>query len=449
MERRWWIDGAITGVVLFIGFGWALLMPGDSALDPLGVLLLVAGVVPLLIYRIAPLPVLVANMAVAVVYHLAEYPHEALIPATMVALFAVARYGNRRRTLLVIAVVVVIAELGIFYSAEPGENTVFLAIDAIGWVLVAAVAGEAARLQHAYLAAIVDRAERAERTRDEEARRQVTEERLRIARDLHDLLAHTVTVIQVQAGVAAHLLTERKAEPATVIAALDTISDACVDARAELAATVGVLRSPVAESRSPLPTLAQLSALAEPVEAAGASVEIRRTGRVRALAPTVELVGYRIVQEALTNVAKHSGASEARVELDYADDRLGIRVIDNGAVEVGTKDESGVTTEGFGIVGMIERAEAIGGTVVATGTEDGFTVTAELPVVGRGMVEDGSRTEGTSSSRVSPSCATEDGSRTRGTSSPGSSPGCAVEGGDARADAGTDVGRGDFAGAAS
>ncbi|MFE9579732.1 sensor histidine kinase [Nocardia sp. NPDC006044] len=390
MERRWWIDGAITGVVLFIGFGWALLMPGNSALDPLGVLLLVAAVLPLLAYRRAPLAVLLANFAAASVYHLADYPHEALIPATMVALFAVARYGDRRRTVLVSLVVIALTELGVVYSAEPGENTAFLAIDSVGWVLVACVAGEAARLQHAYLAAIVDRAERAERSRDEEARRQVTEERLRIARDLHDLLAHTVTVIQVQAGVAAHLLAERKAEPATMIAALDTISDACVDARAELAATVGVLRSAVDEPRAPLPTLAQLRTLAESLDAAGVTVRIQRTGRVRALAPAVELVGYRIVQEALTNVAKHSGATAAQVGLDYADDRLTIRVTDNGhgTPSTAAKPEPGHgtsgTTTGFGIVGMTERAEAIGGTLTAAGTTDGFAVIADLPVADRG-----------------------------------------------------------------
>ncbi|MFB8280636.1 sensor histidine kinase [Nocardia colli] len=395
MERRWWIDGAITGVVLVVGFGWALLMPGDSALDPFGVLLLLAGVLPLLAYRRAPLAVLAANVAVAAVYHLSDYPHEALIPATMVALFAVARYGNRRRTLLVFLVVITLTELGIFYSAESGENTAFLAIDSVGWVLVACVAGEAARLQHAYLAAIVDRAERAERSRDEEARRQVTEERLRIARDLHDLLAHTITVIQVQAGVAAHLLAERKAEPSTVIAALDTISDACVDARAELTATVGVLRSSVAEPRAPLPTLAQLGALAEPIEAAGVAVRIDRTGRVRALAPAVELVGYRIVQEALTNVAKHSGASAARVGLDYADDRLTIRVTDNGrgtgSTTTGLDSNRGMgnATTGFGIVGMTERAEAIGGTLIAAGTNGGFAVTADLPVADRGEASPG------------------------------------------------------------
>ncbi|MEV6562385.1 hypothetical protein AB0M22_42145 [Nocardia sp. NPDC051756] len=110
MVRRWWIDGAITGVVLFLGFGWALLMPGKTALDPLGALLLVAGVLPLLAYRRAPLAVLVANVAVAVGYHLSDYPHEALIPATMVALFAVARYGNRRRTLLVLLTVIALTE---------------------------------------------------------------------------------------------------------------------------------------------------------------------------------------------------------------------------------------------------------------------------------------------------------------------------------------------------
>ncbi|MFG1798014.1 sensor histidine kinase [Nocardia sp. NPDC049149] len=377
MDRQWRSDGALTAAVLLIGFGWALLGPPEQrALDPLGALLMVAAILPLAVARIAAMPVLVAHTVIAAAYHASDYPHKALIPATMVALFAAARYGNRRRTVLVVLVIAPLVVGGIAIFSQSWENVWLQGFGAIGWILVACVAGEATHLQEAYLAAVVDRAERAERFRDEEASRQVTEERLRIARDMHDLLAHTITVIQIQSGVAAHLLTEGKAEPATVLGALDTIADACVDARAELAATVDVLRSRVAEPQAPPPSLARIPALTEPVEAAGIAVTLDSTGQVRALAPTVEMVGYRIVQEALTNVVKHSGATEVRVELDYLTDRLIVRVADNG------RGTGGATT-GFGITGMIERAAAIGGRVRTGGADTGFTVTAELPVTGR------------------------------------------------------------------
>ncbi|MFI9510836.1 sensor histidine kinase [Nocardia sp. NPDC052566] len=378
MDRRWRIDGALIAGLLLLGIGWAQLVPEGHPLDVGGVLLMTAAIVPLLWYRNAALLGLVAHTAVSLVYHFYDYPHEALIPATMFALLTVARYGSRARTTLVVVIVAVIVVVGIWIYSAPNDNTLVDSIGSAGWVLVACVAGEAMRLQSALLATTVERAERAEQARDEEARRQVTEERLRIARDLHDLLAHTITVIQVQAGVAAHLVHTGRADPAVVAAALDTIADACADARTELAATVGVLRAPSPESLAPQPTLAQLPALAGPVEAAGVTVEFAITGAVRPLAATVEMIGYRIVQEALTNVAKHAAATRAEVRLDYGPDRLTIHVTDSGRRAAARETEWPAT--GFGIRGMCERAEAIGGTVVVAGHSSGFVVMAELPI---------------------------------------------------------------------
>ncbi|MFX0575029.1 histidine kinase [Nocardia nepalensis] len=367
-------DGAITLAVLLVQFGWALLAPEKHPLDAPGALLLVLATAPLLLLRTASLPAFLLHVALAIPYHALDYPHEALTPATMVALFAAARYGNRRRTAVVMPAVIVVALLWTIVLRIDDDTRPVYAVGATGWIVVVCVAGEAARLQQAYLAEVIDRADRAENTREEEARRQVAEERLRIARDLHDLLAHTITLIQVQAGVAAHLITERKAEPATVLGALDTITDACADARAELTATVGVLRAPLAESRAPLPTLAQLRGLAEPAEAAGVTVEFTVNGAVRPLAPAVEMVGYRIVQEALTNVAKHSAASRALVELDYRTDRLIIRILDNGRA-------GPAATTGFGIRGMRERAEAIGGTLETSTLAAEFGTTASRSAI--------------------------------------------------------------------
>ncbi|MET8780020.1 sensor histidine kinase [Nocardia sp. NPDC004654] len=375
MNRRWVADGALAGALVVVELIAAGPLAGPRPLDAFGAVLLTLSTAVLVARRTWPLGVLFAHLVLVIPYHANEFPHEAVVPATIVALYTVARYGNRARTALVIAVVLVFGLGGILLSRTENENTALQAFGAVGWIVLACVAGEAVRLHRAYIAEALDRAERAERSRDAEARRQVAEERLRIARDLHDLLAHTITVIQVQAGVAAHLLTEGRAERATVVAALDTIGDACADARAELAATVGVLRTPGGEPRGPLPALAQLSALAEPAEAAGVMVEFETLGEVRALAPTVEMVAYRIVQEALTNVAKHSRATRASVLLDYQADRLIVRVTDDGH---GTSDGA----PGFGIRGMVERAEAVGGSLRTLGTAAGFAVIAALPIPG-------------------------------------------------------------------
>ncbi|UFS98781.1 sensor histidine kinase [Nocardia huaxiensis] len=390
MRRQWLADGLLTAVLLLGGLcasaglsgppGPVDILESPRPFGPLGALLLAAATLPLVARRRAPMAVLAAHLVAAIPYHALEFQHEVVVPATIVALYTAARYGNRRRTLLIIAGVVTFGILGILTSRRGGENVALEAFGAIGWIVLACVAGEAVRLQRAYVAEALDRAERAERSRDEEARRQVAEERLRIARDLHDLLAHTITVIQVQAGVASHLVSEGQSDRETLTAALDTIADACSDARAELTATVGVLRAPTDEPRGPLPSLAQLPNLAEPAEVAGVTVEFTITGAVRPLPPTVELVGYRIVQEALTNIAKHAKASRAEVALDYRADRLVVRVADDGpdAAAVDRKAHG----RGFGVRGMIERAEAVGGRVEIASGATGFTVRAHLPVTG-------------------------------------------------------------------
>ncbi|GAB4584651.1 sensor histidine kinase [Nocardia sp. IFM 10818] len=388
MNRVWWTDGLLMGLVLLAELVAGFLIPATEQINGFGIALLVLATLPLIARRRYPMPVLITHAALAIPYHANEFPHEAIIPSTIIALYTVARYGTRRRTAGVILAVIALAAGGILLSRTENENTALQTFGAVGWIVLACVAGEAVRLHRAYITEVLDRAERAERTRDEEARRQVAEERLRIARDLHDLLAHTITVIQVQAGVAAHLLTERHADRGIVIHALETISDACADARAELAATVGVLRAPDrgaredSTSREPLPDLARVRTLADHAEAAGVTVKFVTAGHQRPLAPTVELVGYRIIQEALTNVAKHARATMATVRLDYRIDRLLIGVTDNGRGQ--QRDDSGTprATTGFGIRGMIERAEAIGGTVSATDTGSGFEIAAVLPFIG-------------------------------------------------------------------
>jgi signal transduction histidine kinase len=213
------------------------------------------------------------------------------------------------------------------------------------------------------------------RTVDEEARRRVTEERVRIARELHNVVAHHITLVNAQAGVAHHLM---RANPEQAYAVLAHIKDNSRAALDELRATVGLLRQPddAPGSRAPIPTLADLDALVSGFRASGMPVSVARVGDPSPVAPATELTAYRIIQEALTNTHKHASATRTAVVLDYGVHSLRITVTDDG--RPGAPKGAGT---GHGLIGMRERATAIGGTVTAgPQPEGGFQVVADLPL---------------------------------------------------------------------
>jgi signal transduction histidine kinase len=203
------------------------------------------------------------------------------------------------------------------------------------------------------------------------------EERLRIARELHDSLTHSISVIQVQAGVAAHLARKRGEE---VPAALAAIQEASADASRELRATLGVLR---AASDSDCSGLRQLDALIARARAAGLPVTVTVGGTERQLTPDVDQAAYRIVQEALTNVTRHAGHACTTVHLQYGPGLLTVQVDDDGAGNGGAGGGGAPTpqpTSGMGLIGMRERVSALGGRLDAgPRTAGGFRVLAELP----------------------------------------------------------------------
>jgi len=213
------------------------------------------------------------------------------------------------------------------------------------------------------------RAEEAERTRDEAAQRRAMEERLRIARELHDSLTHSISVIQVQAGVAEHLAHKRGEE---VPSALVAIREAGADAARELRATLQVLRAAEDGDSS---GLCQLDSLVARARTAGLSVTVTITGAERPLPADVDQAAYRIVQEALTNVSRHAGPAHASVCLEYTPDALTVQIADNGTGQGARPPGSGL-----GLIGMRERVSALGGRLHA-GPQDGggFRVSAELP----------------------------------------------------------------------
>ena len=243
---------------------------------------------------------------------------------------------------------------------------------AAGWLISAGVMVVTVRMWQLHVREVERRAEEAVRTRDEAARRRAMEERLRIARELHDSLTHSISVIQVQAGVAVHLARKRGED---VPPALMAIEEAGADAVRELRATLGVLRSEDGDGSG----LSQLDGLVARARAAGLPVTVTVTGEQRPLPPEADQAAYRIVQEALTNVSRHAGRACARVHLRYTPDALSVQVDDDGKGTV-TGTVTRPSGPGLGLVGMRERVSALGGRLQA-GPQDGggFRVRAELP----------------------------------------------------------------------
>jgi len=225
------------------------------------------------------------------------------------------------------------------------------------------------RMWQLHVREVEQRAEEAERTRDDAAHRRAMEERLRIARELHDSLTHSISVIRVQAGVAVHLARKRGEE---VPPALLAIQEASADALRELRTTLGVLRSEEDRDGS---GLGQLTSLVGRAQAAGLPVTVTVTGDERALPPDVDQAAYRIVQEALTNVSRHADGACALVHLYYTPDALSVQVDDDG-----TSTSLRPAGPGLGLIGMRERVTALGGRLHAGPREGGgFQVRAEFP----------------------------------------------------------------------
>ncbi|WP_086558607.1 sensor histidine kinase [Streptomyces africanus] len=366
--------------------------------DHLSWMLLLAGHVPLVWRRRSPLVALLGVVACMAPYYAFDYNPALPAPAIVLALYTVAATATVRRTLLT-GVAVLVPTL--ISNGLTNSDGALDALEISGWIIAVLFVGIAVRYYRLYVASIVERAERAERTREEEARRRVAEERLRVARDLHDLLAHSITLIGVQTSVAAHVLTAdpERLDRKAVAQALDDIAGTCRIARGELRTTLEVLRahdtvvgvgadpgpgsvsgsvSGAEDMRGPLPGIDGLADLAETGRVAGAKVEL--SVRADDIPPSVGAAAYRIVQEALTNAVRHGGREDltVRVGLWTADGALRVSVRDDGSGG-GAGPSDG--TPGFGLIGMRERARSVGGTLDAgPGPAEGFEVTATLPL---------------------------------------------------------------------
>ncbi|TXS30982.1 sensor histidine kinase [Streptomyces sp. ms191] len=348
---------------------------GDRTPDAGGVVLMVLGAAALVPRRRHPIAVLVFTCAVTLVGLVSDNRPAPVAMSAVVALFTVAAHTDRPTTwrvgLLTMAVLTAAAML---FGPNPWyaqEN-----VGVFAWTGMAAAAGDAVRSRRAFVDAIRERAERAERTREEEARRRVAEERLRIARDLHDVVAHHIALVNVQAGVAAHVMDKR---PDQAKEALAHVRDASRSALDELRATVGLLRQsgdPEAPTE-PAPGLAVLDALLDTFRNAGLPVQLARADEDTSLPAAVDLAAFRIIQEALTNVRKHAGQdAKAEVSVVRVGRTVEITVLDDGVPQPVPPADTG----GHGLLGMRERVTALGGTLTAAPRYGGgFRVQAILP----------------------------------------------------------------------
>ncbi|MFE7213517.1 sensor histidine kinase [Streptomyces sp. NPDC001698] len=370
MDRgRFGVPAGVGDWAIAVGVAGALLatgLSGGHSADDLGLLgyaLLVAGGLALAARRRAPLPVLAVTGLCAVGYQAVGFDVPAV--AYLFAVYAAMRAGHR--TVTVAASVAMLAALPLAALAslhDTGEAFAQArgALE-VAWLIAAGAAGEALRQAER-------RADEAERTREETARRRADEERLHIARELHDSLTHQISIIKVQAEVAVHVARRRGEQ---VPAALLAIQEAGREASRELRATLEALRD---DDTAPPRGLDHVPELVERARAIGLDATLTIKGQRNDVPAAVDRTVYRIVQESLTNIARHAAADSASVRIDCRPDALTIRVDDDGRATPGTDPVPGV-----GLLGMRERVTALGGRLRAEPrTEGGFTVQAELPV---------------------------------------------------------------------
>ncbi|WP_328387869.1 sensor histidine kinase [Nocardia sp. NBC_00416] len=352
------------------------LEPASTPVSGIGYALMIVSGVAVVARRRSPVAVFAITGASSLIYFAFDFPDRLSYLGLFVALYTLAAYGDGYRSLRIAGVGIAVLAVGWLIAGADVEP-----VSAIGWVffrigaaVIATMLGESARSRQVIAADAQERAELAERSRDEETRARVDAERLRIAREVHDTVAHAIAIINVQAGVTAHVLDRR---PEQVRDALHTIEQTSSRALHEMRAILGVLRD--GDGREPFPGLGQIHELTGKAREAGLDIAVEQPEPVPALPSAVGSAAYRIVQESITNVIRHVGPTRVTVALESRVDALHIRVTDEGRRTPART--SGATTTGRGIVGMRERCQLLGGELEAKPRPGGgFEVVASLPL---------------------------------------------------------------------
>jgi signal transduction histidine kinase len=357
------------------------------------VLLIVSGLV-VAVRRRWPVPVFVTAALASLVYYSFDFPDGPGWLGLFIALYTLTAYGDGRWSLVIAGAGITVLAINWLIAAADIEPRA-----AIGWVffrigasVMSAALGESVRSRHVIAAEALERARQAERTREEEARSRVDAERLRIAREVHDTVAHAIAIINVQAGVTAHVLDKRPERARETLVAIEQTSS---QALREMRAILGVLRDSN-EGRVPQPGLGQIDELAAKAREAGLDINLEATSPTTPPPSAVGSAVYRILQESITNVIRHVGPTRVTVALDHGIDVLEVRVTDEGRRdgpsddparphppdEHSARNDAGSSAEpGRGIVGMRERCQLLGGELVARSLPGGgFEVKARLPL---------------------------------------------------------------------
>jgi signal transduction histidine kinase len=371
----WVLDGCIASVFVVLAVVGHLSSTGDVGVDyrdtsALSIALTLGVAIPYFLRRHAPLAVLLVSEACVVALTVGEYRTGATPTLLLCGIYTVAAWSPWRDRLIgAVALVVGLAIVAV--SGIPGSNG---ADTTFTFVLFAAayLFGSTVRNRRLYSEQLEARTQALEKDRNEEARRAVAEEQLRIAQELHDVVAHSMGVIAVQAGVGAHVI---DTDPAEAKRSLEAISTTSRSTLTEIRRMLGVLRDDSGASYTPAPGLADLGRLVEHVGAAGLEVGVRTEGDRTELPPGIDFTAYRIVQEGLTNVLKHAGPARATIVLAYDPGALRIEVLDDGR---GVNGRS--TPGGHGLMGMRERVGVYGGSFDAGPRPGGgFRVAVRLP----------------------------------------------------------------------
>ncbi|MEU4571208.1 sensor histidine kinase [Nonomuraea sp. NPDC023979] len=339
-----------------------------------------------------PVATLVVTAAALLVYYLLSYPPVGLAVPVAAALYSAAEQGKLRWAVgTAVALLVISTTARTAHGDDPAYLYGFELATSVGLMAAVIALGDTVRSRRGWRAELDKQARAARAEREREAARRVGEERLRIARDLHDLLGHTISVISLHTDVAREALRD---DPDAAERSLAVVRDACGDVVAELRASLRALREPPLADQgrlAPVPGLDRLDELARPAREAGLEVGVSVRGTPVPLPAVADATAYRVVQEALVNVLKHAEAHRVEIELAYGEEALVVRVADDGKGGPGEgkgkfDDGNGAPSEGegldggWGIMGMRERVGLLGGTLrVSSRPSEGFEVEARVP----------------------------------------------------------------------
>jgi signal transduction histidine kinase len=372
---------SVVALALSLVFGRhaALSQPGTRPLDLFGYALVVVSCAAVAGRRVAPVPVLAIVAAALVVFAVQDYPGGPLLIPVMLAVYSVGTALERPAVLALGSVISVIVVARAWLTAAQGRVSAFTWA-APGWVLASLAWGAAVRSRRQLLESARLRAELAEQTREAEAQRRADQERLRIARDLHDVIGHSFAAVNVQARVASTVLETDQAGARRALIAIESISR---EALAEIRRALSALRQGGrGQTVAAAALTAQICKLVEPVRHAGVQVSAEVDMGDAALPQDLADVVYRVVQEALTNVMRHAAAQTVQLRAALEGGTVTIEIVNDGTGRAGVPAPGGGLPAGHGLQGMRERVTALGGRLDAGPAGAGFKVTATVPVNG-------------------------------------------------------------------